>query len=222
MTTQMLPRQAYRVALNGWTASFRHPQLVTGMQPTLPLPPPSTIYGLVSAAAGFWVDPEDCSLAYVFHSQGKARDLETIYQFSKSNDAKSNVILREWLTDWQLWLYFRERRWAESFQEPVFPLMLGRQQELAHVVTHRDGQVLQEVNLEQAPTTLYGTAVPFPFWEVAGMVMALPLAMSPELPRQAIGVRPWQLVKERTKTAAESVLHDPQLEQGVYFIGGRY
>lgn len=212
--------RAYRVTLNGWTASFRHPQLVTGMQPTLPLPPPSTVYGLVSAAAGRWVNPRDCPLAYVFESQGKARDLETIYQFSRSNDAKSNVVLREWLTDWQLWLYFTKREWAEHFNDPVFPLVLGRQQELAHVVTDFAGSTIQEIDLEHSPTTLVGTVVPFPVWEAAGMVMALPLTMSPDLPRQAVGVRPWQLIKEPFKTEAENVLHDPQLSQGVYFIGG--
>ena len=217
----MMSGKSYRVALNGWTASFRHPQLVTGMQPTLPLPPPSTVYGLVAAAAGHWVDPQACPLAYVFEAQGQTRDLETIYQFSRSNDAKSNVVVREWLTDWQLWLYFRERTWAESFENPVFPLVLGRQQELAHVLADGSGNVVGEVELERTPTTLFGTAVPFPFWDAAGMVMALPLAMSPDLPRQAIGVRPWQLIREPVKTEVNTVLHDPQLGHGVYFIGGR-
>lgn len=211
--------QTYRVKLSGWTASFRHPQFVTGMQPTLPVPPPSTIYGLVSSAAGYWVDPTGCSLAYVFDAKGAATDLETIYQFSKSDVAKSNVILREWLCDWQLWLYFTERTWADLFEEPVFPLVLGRQQELAHVELQTNN-VVMEVDLEQVPTTLRGTTVPFPFWEVAGMVMALPLAMSPTLPRQAIGVRPWQLLRESTKITSPNVWHDAELGQGVYFLGG--
>lgn len=211
--------QAYRVKLSGWTASFRHPQLVTGMQPTLPVPPPSTIYGLVSAAAGYWVDPAQCSLAYVFEASGTATDLETIYQFSNSSDVKSNVILRQWLCDWQLWLYFKERTWAQMFEEPVFPLVLGRQQELAHVEV-QEHDVIQEVELEQASTTLRGTTVPFPFWEAAGMVMALPLTMSPTLPRQAIGVRPWQLLRESTQINSPDVWHDDELKQGVYFLGG--
>jgi CRISPR-associated protein Cas5t len=211
--------QAYRVKLSGWTASFRHPQLVTGMQPTLPVPPPSTIYGLVSSAVGEWVDPAQCSLAYVFEAKGTATDLETIYQFSKSDDAKSNVILREWLCDWQLWLYFKEHRWATLFEEPVFPLVLGRQQELAHVEV-QESNVVKEVMLEQASTSLRGTTVPFPFWEAAGMVMALPLTMSPSLPRQAVGVRPWQLLRESTKITSPDVWHDAEQGHGVYFLGG--
>lgn len=208
--------RAYRVTLSGWTASFRHPQLVTGMQPTLPLPPPSTIYGLVAAATGEWVDPRACRLAYVFTHEGKARDLETIYQFGKSDNAKSNVVFREWLTDWRLWLYFEERAWADAFTAPVFPLLLGRQQELAHVESVQP----EVIELERASTTLHGAAVPFPFWSAAGMVMALPLVMSAELPRQAVGVRPWQLVHEPVKLQHDEVWHDPELKHGVYFLGG--
>ena len=76
--------RCYSVRLSGWTASFRHPQFVTGAQPTLPLPPPSTIYGLIAAAAGGWVDPEECRMAYVFQSEGSARDLEKIYQSQRA------------------------------------------------------------------------------------------------------------------------------------------
>lgn len=211
---------SFRVTLNGWTASFRYPQLVTGMQPTLPLPPPSTVYGLVAAAAGRWVDPEECRLAYVFESSGGARDLETIYQFSRSSSAKSTVVLREWLTDWRLWLYFSERSWAESFEEPVFPLTLGRQQELAHVEADADGSVVRELDLTQAPTVLRGTAVPFPSLEAAGVVMALPLVMTPDLPRRAVGVRPWLLLREPVRTESSELWHDEELKHGVYFVGG--
>lgn len=164
------------------------------------------------------MDPSECTLAYVFKAQGKARDLETIYQFGNSSDAKSNVIFREWLTDWQLWLYFRERHWATSFEEPVFPLLLGRQQELAHV--EQTGGIVQEVELEASATILQGTVIPFPNWQASGMVMALPLAMSPDLPRQAVGVRPWQLIGEETPITAPDIWHDPDLSQGVCFVGG--
>lgn len=211
--------RSFRVALNGWTASFRHPQLVTGMQPTLPLPPPSTIYGLVSAAVGHWVNPEECQVAYVFQANGSAQDLETIYQFSNSASAGSTVIIREWLTDWRLWLYFAERTWAEAFESPCFPLTLGRQQELAHVEPVEES-VIQEIELTQSPTTLQGTAVHFPSLEASGMVVALPLVMSPELPREALGVRPWLLVREPTRIESPELLHDEELEQGVYFLGG--
>ncbi|MFQ5793581.1 MAG: type I-B CRISPR-associated protein Cas5b [Candidatus Bipolaricaulia bacterium] len=206
--------KAYRVELNGWTASFRHPQLVSGTQPSLPVPPPSTIYGLVAAAVGQWVDPADCQLAYVFQHQGTARDLETVYQFSNSARAKSNVIWREWLTDWQLWLYFVDKKWAQAFDQPVYPLLLGRQQELACVTR------IEEVNLEQRSTYLRGTAVPFPLQGAAGMLLALPTVLSPEIPRRPLGVRTWHLVHRPCQLEADELYHDPELDHGVYLIGG--
>jgi CRISPR-associated protein Cas5t len=212
--------RCFRVVLNGWTASFRHPQLVTGAQPTLPLPPPSTIYGLIAAATGRWVDPAECRAAYVFESSGEARDLETIYQFSKSSSAGSTVVYRDWLTDWRLWLYFTDSSWAENFESPVYPLTLGRQQELAHVEPDASGSVVQEIELSQSDTVLRGTAVHFPFWEAAGLVMALPLVMSPDLPRQAIGVRPWLLVRDTVRLKSPEVWHDSEIGHGVYFLGG--
>lgn len=190
------------------------------MQPTLPLPPPSTVYGLVAAAAGRWVDPDECRLAYVFQSNGSARDLETIYQFGNSASAGSNVVLREWLTDWRLCLYFAESSWAESFEEPVFPLTLGRQQELAHVKAGTNGRVVREVELTRTSTVLRGTVVPFPSLSAAGVVMALPLVMTPDLPRQAVGVRPWLLLREPIRTESPELWHDGELGQGVYFLGG--
>ena len=212
--------KSYRVTLSGWTASFRHPQLVTGAQPTLPLPPPSTIYGLISAAAGRWVDPEDCRMGYVFRSSGGARDLEKIYQFQKSSSAGSTVIYRDWLTDWSLSLYFTELEWAENFLSPVFPLTLGRQQELAHVEIGKSGETVSEIELETSRTILRGTVVPFPFPEAFGLVMALPLVMSPDLPRQAIGVRPWLMVRDEARIENPEIWSDGELGHGVYFLGG--
>ncbi len=214
--------RCYGVRLSGWTASFRHPQFVTGAQPTLPLPPPSTIYGLIAAAAGRWVNPEECRVAYVFESEGNARDLEKIYQFAKSSNASSTVIYRDWLTDWRLWLYFTEPIWAENFRSPVFPLTLGRQQELAHVEIGSGGETMREVELSRSETVLKGTAVPFPapFEGPSGLVMALPTVMSPDLPRRAIGVRPWLLVREDSKVDSPEVWRDGEFNHGVYFVGG--
>lgn len=205
---------AYRVKLNGWTASFRYPQLVSGTQPTLPLPPPSTIYGLVSAAVGQWVDPRDCRLAYVFRHAGRTKDLETIYQFSNSASAKSNVVWREWLTDWTLWLYLTDEAFAQAFERPVYPLLLGRQQELAYATGSH------EIILEQQATRLNGTVVPFPFQGASGMLLSLPLVMSPDIPRRPLGVQIWQLVHRPCSLKAEGLYHDPEFDHGVYFIGG--
>lgn len=206
--------KVYRVELNGWTASFRHPQLVSGTQPTLPLPPPSTIYGLLSSAVGEWINPKNHRIGYVFQFKGRARDLETIYQFSNSAYAKSNVLWREWLTDWKLWLYLPDEKLAEAFEKPVHPLLLGRQQELAYA------RNFSEITLQSTETRLQGTVVPFPFPGAAGMILALPLVMSQDTPRRPLGIRIWILAHRPSRLRAEGLYHDPQLNHGIFFIGG--
>ncbi len=47
--------KAYRIHLTSWTASFRYPNLISGYQPSLVVPPLATIYGLISAAAGDYI-----------------------------------------------------------------------------------------------------------------------------------------------------------------------
>lgn len=159
-------------------------------------------------------------MGYVFRSAGGARDLEKIYQFQKSSSASSTVIYRDWLADWNLSLYFTEPEWAENFLAPVYPLTLGRQQELAHVEIGDSGETVSELELQAEQTLLRGTVVPFPFPEAFGLVMALPLVMSPDLPRQAIGVRPRLLVRDEVRITNPEVWHDAERDHGVYFFGG--
>ena len=51
-----------RILIEGWTASFRYPAFISGFQPTLPVPPLSTIYGLLSAAKGELVTPDETNV----------------------------------------------------------------------------------------------------------------------------------------------------------------
>jgi CRISPR-associated protein Cas5t len=93
-----------RIKIDGWTASFRYPGFISGFQPTLPVPPISTIYGLISAARGELTVPEDVSIGYVFDFESKTVDLETIYELSPGLSAKSNVVRREFLYNPELYL----------------------------------------------------------------------------------------------------------------------
>src|SRR3990172_2399779 len=142
--------KTYRVHLRGWTASFRYPIFIAGFQPTLPVPPLSTIYGLISAAKGSIITHKDTLVGYVFESNGKAVDLETIYELSEPLKAKSNVCKRELLFEPSLYLYFDKVDYAQSFQMPRYPLLMGRSTELAMV------DEIIEVELENKVGVLLG------------------------------------------------------------------
>jgi CRISPR-associated protein Cas5t len=181
-----------RIHITGWTASFRNPLFVSGFQPTLPIPPLSTLYGLLSAAKGDWVLPADASMGFVFTSSGKAKDLETIYEFDESRlKAKSNVYLREFLIDPDLYIYTPALWLRPCLERPHYPLLLGRSTELATVVS------IADIELIQSPTVIYkNTLLPFPMDQVYGPIQSLPTHFTQERPRKPQGIRPFYLITQ--------------------------
>lgn len=130
--------EGIRIVITAYTASFCAPGLLSH-QLTLPVPPLSTIYGLISAATGRWIAPDEVEwLAYCFAYEGKATDLEAIYTVKreKLDDtpkfADRNVLKREFLMMPRLNLYL-PAHWERCFRRPCYSLLLGRTQDVASV-----------------------------------------------------------------------------------------
>lgn len=199
-----------RVHITGWVASFRNPLFISGFQPTLPIPPLSALYGILSAAKGIWVTPHDAAIGFVFQSAGKAVDLETVYEFAGKLDAKSNINKREFLVDPELYLYTSDISLRGAFERPRYPLLLGRSSDLATVKS------IQEIQLESVSETTYqDTALPFPDVQLHGQVQALPTHFTAEIPRRPCSTRAYCLITEPIKYKGE-VLQDPEKKWGVY------
>lgn len=199
-----------RVHITGWVSSFRNPLFISGFQPTLPLPPLSALYGILTAARGEWVTPHDAAIGFVFHSQGTAVDLETIYEFGGKLDAKSNINRREFLVQPELYLYTPEIWLREAFERPRYPLLLGRSSDLATVKS------IDEIELESRSETTYrNTIIPFPDPQLYGQVQALPTHFTAEIPRRQCGTRAFCLITEPIKYRG-NVLHDRKKDWGVY------
>jgi len=161
---------AVRIVLTAYTASFRVPSFV-GHQLTLPVPPLSTIYGLLSAAAGRWVLPDEVEwLAYRCDYESKAMDLEAIYQFDRKDEKAApmpklypktrTVLQREFLAMPRLTLYLPPE-WEAPFRKPRYALLLGRTQDVASV------ESITPVTLE-----------PVDEGEVSGVLLPLELVMN--------------------------------------------
>ena len=199
-----------RIHITGWVSSFRNPLFISGFQPTLPLPPLSALYGMLTAAKGEWVTPHDAAIGFVFHSQGKAVDLETIYEFGGKLDAKSNINRREFLVQPELYLYTPEMWLREAFERPKYTLLLGRSSDLATVKS------IDEIELQsKSKTTYQNTILPFPDPQLYGQVQALPTHFTAEMPRRQCGTRAFCLITEPIKYHGE-VLQDPEKKWGVY------
>ena len=65
---------AVRIDLRAYTASFRVPGMM-GYQVTSPVPPPATVYGLLAAAMGREVTPDEAWIAYRFAYEAQAQDV---------------------------------------------------------------------------------------------------------------------------------------------------
>jgi CRISPR-associated Cas5-like protein len=125
--------QALEVTITAPIVSFRNP-LYAGLQVGLPCPPPSTVGGLLAAAAGGWDQvPADTCFAMTFHAAGSGVDLETYHPLGSPGTPTNTTIKdRDFLalTTLTLWLLEDLDLWSRALRRPVWPLRLGRSQDL--------------------------------------------------------------------------------------------
>ena len=187
------------VDISSWTASFRYPNLISGVQPTLDVPPVSTVLGLLNAAAGQYLTHRQLRIGYYFQFDAKTFDLETIYQIDSTNgratnNAKSNIIRREFLFNARLKIYLTDKVLADFFHQPYYSLVLGRMNDLATV---------ERVTTVELPEIAYssriaGQVVPFNGNHLAGQIQALPKYFTDTFPRQNIGTEPYSVISHLT------------------------
>ncbi|MFD1874314.1 type I-B CRISPR-associated protein Cas5b [Hymenobacter bucti] len=201
------PRPAFRVRLSSWTCSFRYPNLISGFQPTLHVPPLSTVLGLLNAAAGRYLPHTHSELGYVFDFAGQAVDVETIWMVAgakrknaqredvivASNNVKSNPVRREFLYEGSLTLYLFDKELADCFRQPAYQLLLGRSGDLATV------DEIREVMLYPVAGTarLRGQLVPLQPHFLPGQIQALPQYFTDTLPRQNLGTQAYSVLSPR-------------------------
>lgn len=189
--------QAVCITLTAYTASFRVPAFV-GHQLTLPVPPLSTVFGLLSAAKGSWVMPDEVEwLAYRCTYESKATDLEAIFTVERSKPGESarfvtrNVIQREFLTMPCLTLYLPPE-WENVFRKPRYSLLLGRTQDVASVMS------VSLVELKPVSEgTVGGVLLPFELIainNVSAWLQNLPVAFTDEPQRQPVRMHVFGIV----------------------------
>ncbi|MFF3015483.1 CRISPR-associated protein Cas5 [Streptomyces sp. NPDC057939] len=164
---------ALQITVTAPVVSFRNP-LYAGVQVTLPCPPPATVGGLLAAAAGGWerVDAE-LRFAMAFRAGGKAVDFETYHPLDASGKKTSPTPRnREFLTAAELtvWVLDDPEGWRKRLRRPVWPLRLGRSQDLVGIRT-------ELVPLRATPGVQGAAVVPESVGRV-GTLLRLPTAIS--------------------------------------------
>lgn len=206
--------KAFRIKINSWTSSFRYPNLISGFQPTLEVPPVSTIMGLINAASGKYLESKEIALGYYFDFKIKTIDLETIYQI-KANDknypdntVKSNVIQREFLYDCQLFLYLIDEELVSFFRKPVYQLLLGRSGDLAGIENVKELEISEVQNAR-----IGGQVVPFNGNYLPGQIQALPKYFSNTIPRRNIGTEPYSVISFNNQVNTQLTGYKADLEE---------
>jgi CRISPR-associated protein Cas5t len=123
------------------TASFRIPESHT-FQQTLPLPPVTTLTGLMGAAMGFgfkeamsFREQKSIFFGLIGSYKGEMRDLWK-YNKIKSGESLKDVLVREFLTDFSLTIAIASKDQSvlsevrEGFRNPKYALTLGNSDDL--------------------------------------------------------------------------------------------
>jgi CRISPR-associated protein Cas5t len=164
------------IRLEGWTATFRLPLMYSGTGLSAPVPPYSTLLGLIGNVAGREIAPNETRIGYVFRSTGTAYDLETTRRLEmdkKTGRLKSQsvpgIARRQFHVRPSLELYLDNLALGDAFKSPRNAPCLGRSQDLAWVTR------IEDVEAEPCKSgTVRGTLVPFPQAGASGVVLALP------------------------------------------------
>ncbi|WSN31194.1 CRISPR-associated protein Cas5 [Streptomyces uncialis] len=139
------PLPAWRLTFYAPVASFRDP-FFPGLARGLPVPPPSTVRGLLAAATG--APYESLAFGMAAWSEGEGVDAETYHPIDAggANPAVSGRVrpgkggmtlrTRPFLTGVHLTVWLPEEagdRVARAFRRPQWGLRLGRSQDLVHL-----------------------------------------------------------------------------------------
>lgn len=189
--------KVFKIDITSWTASFKYPNLISGYQPTLEVPPISTVLGLMNAASGTYLQHKQLKIGYYFEFGAKQVDLETIYQIEghekgfPKGTAKSNVINREFLYTNHLQIYLEDEALAELFRAPVYPLLLGRSNDLATV----NKVEKLELNFIPKAEKIKGQLIPLQGNYLPGMIQALPKYFTDTIPRKNLGTEAYSVIR---------------------------
>ena len=204
-----------RITLKTWTSSFRYPTFQSGYQPTLYVPPISTVLGLLSAAKGDIVSLEDVEyIGYIFINNGLGIDLEKTYMLGEKQ--KADVLKREILVDNILYLYL-PNEWETFFLKPKYQLLLGRSCDLVSI------EEIKKVDLKQRQITPFsGVILPLEL-QVSGQIFTLPIEFKYENGLRKIKkVKPFVIISFSKKKRKyfqgnhPKVFFDEELDLGVY------
>ncbi|MFQ5561401.1 MAG: CRISPR-associated protein Cas5 [Nitrospinota bacterium] len=156
---------AFTVKAFACTASFRVPECHT-FQITLPLPPVTTLTGLMGAAMGLsfekameFREQEGIRFGVIGSYEGEMRDLWK-YNKVKSGETLKDVLIREYLTDYSLTIIIgSEKRNAlsqvrDGFEKPRYALTAGNSDDLLKICNISNIKIAETTEMTDFENTI--------------------------------------------------------------------
>lgn len=153
-----------RVRFEGLTASYPYPFLRSGTALSMPLPPYSSIFGMLSACAGRDIRPDgQLKIGYEFTCGERSTiDLERTDRLKTDpkgrlrRNPEQGIAKREFLIEPRLDVYVSDIQLKPIFERPIATPRFGRSQDLAWIVR------VAEIELEPMSTgSVRATLVPY-------------------------------------------------------------
>jgi len=168
--------RALHIRMEGYTASFRHPLVLSGTQLSTPMPAYSNVLGMISACAGRVVNHNETRVGFEFHCQCRDLELERTvrWQMDKQGRLKPHskgqgLSFRQVYWQPRLDLYVENLDLRSAFERPIATPRFGRSQDIAWIRWCRD------VELQPVESGALGpTLLPYPQAGVAGVIVRLP------------------------------------------------
>lgn len=168
--------KALHVRLEGLTASFRHPLVISGTQLSTPMPAYSNILGMISACSGRVVGPRETKIGFEFHCQSHSLELERTvrWQLDKQGRLKPHskgqgINYRQVYWAPCLDLYVTNLDFGPAFERPTATPCFGRSQDIAWIKWVRDVDLIPVSRGCLGPTL-----IPYPQQGVPGLIVRLP------------------------------------------------
>lgn len=172
----MSPIPALHIRLEGFTASFRHPLVLSGTQISTPVPSYSHVLGMISACAGRAVGPQETRIGFEFHCESRDLELERTVRWQvdkqgrlKPHSKGQGISYRQVYWTPRLDLFVTSLDLKPAFERPAATPCFGRSQDIAWIKS------LKEVELHPVLKGALGpTLIPYPQPGIAGLILRLP------------------------------------------------
>jgi CRISPR-associated protein Cas5t len=167
---------ALHVRMSAYTASFRHPLIISGTQLTTPMPALSNLLGVMSACAGRAVSPSETRIGFEFRTDNTFLEIERTVRFQMDKLGRlrphakgQGLVNRQVHSKPQLDLFVTNVDLRAVFERPAATPWFGRSQDIAWIEFVRDVELT-----ETASGAIGPTLVPFAADGPPGLIMQLP------------------------------------------------